>query len=800
MAQDEIGARPEIFANHFWGKDEAGYEALVTRLREARQTCEELKTMFHERAVIEEDYGRRLLKLSKAPLGKDETGTLREALETTRTELETSGNAHIELAQRIRDELQQQCNDFITQQKEKKREQTTIVDKSLRNKQLQMTYVQRVINEAKEKYDGECIKLSGLIASKQSARGKELERLNMKIEKAQQSSQMADQEYKHFVKTMADLTQRWIYDWKAACDTFQTLEEERIEFTKTKIWAYSNLIAAVLVQDDESCERIRMPLEKCDVAKDIATFIKERATGPQIPGMYTTNVNCKWLLERQSVSYVNFYATQKDPGPQYTTANFERNQPYVIKNAVASSELDSSIDNQISSITSSAQAPLSTATRLNTYTPPQLTSQSTPAFINDPTTGNRRASLYASVSSSNVTNTTTKDAPLPATPDAATDDEPLNPQAQQILSVGSNQFSVNTTAFQASRNIEHDPIAAALAELERAEQSGDNLEQPTASANYTPAPSHGTPKPSIPPTTQPPYKPPSQPPPDYFNSTIPQKSEFPPQSSQAQPATPPNISSTNGAPPQPVNQGTVRPDSYRASTAILGITLDAQGRVIQDSLADEYVANGNRLPLESARFQSVNNAARNSIDRGQSSIQAQQFRTSMYQAPNGQYGAQIPSNASMRVNSPQRQSLANNPASQPPLRLNPGLTRNSTIATGYPLGSGHPPAVQPGAFQQNRGPTGFGSQTSTIQRNSTIGRPSKYGGAPGRFNHTADGKPILFHVRAMYDYTANAPEEMSFRVGDIIAVFRTQDDGWWDGEIVDSRVRGLLPSNFVVMI
>ncbi|CAG8452754.1 4380_t:CDS:2 [Paraglomus occultum] len=51
-----------------------GYEALVTRLREARQTCEELKTMFYERAVLEEDYGRRLLKLSKAPLGKDETG------------------------------------------------------------------------------------------------------------------------------------------------------------------------------------------------------------------------------------------------------------------------------------------------------------------------------------------------------------------------------------------------------------------------------------------------------------------------------------------------------------------------------------------------------------------------------------------------------------------------------------------------------------------------------------------------------------------------------------------------------
>ncbi|CAG8521302.1 4262_t:CDS:10, partial [Paraglomus occultum] len=747
MAQIEVDALPEIFANNFWGKDEAGYEALVTRLREARQTCEELKAMFHERAVIEEDYGRRLLKLSKAPLGKDETGTLREAFETTRTELETSGNSHIELAQHIRDELEQQLNSFIVQQKERKREQTAIVDRSLRNKQLQMTYVQR----AKEKYDGECIKLNGLMSSRQSARGKELEKLNMKIEKAQQSSQMADQEYKHFVKTMVDLTQRWNYDWKAACDTFQTLEEERIDFTKNKIWAYSNLIATALVVDDESCERIRMTLEKCDVAKDIATFIKERATGPQIPGMYTT----------KSVSYVNFYATQKDPGLQYTTADFERNQPYVIK-TVANPELDTPIDNQISSITSATQPPLSNATRLNTYTPPQLTSESTPAFINDPTTGSRRASLYASVSSSNAMNATTKDAPLPATPDAITDEEPLNPQAQQILTVGSNQFSVNTTAFI------DDPIAAALAELERAEQSEGNLEQRTTSTQAT-------------------YNPPSQPPPDYFNSTtIPQKPGFP-QSSQA---PPPNVSSTSGAPPQQqtsqsVNQETIRSDSNRTSggNAVLGITLDAQGRVIQDSLAEEYVANGNRLPLDSARFQSVNNATRNSVDRGQSSIQAQQFRTSMYQAaPNGQYGAQVQSNASMRA-----QSLTNTQSQ----RLNPVMTRNSSLINSPPRylsGSGHPPAVlqgQPGPYQQNRGPNNFGSQPSTMQRHSTI--QHKYGGTPGRISYSADGKPILFHVRAMYDYTSNLPEEMSFRVGDIIAIFRTQDDGWWDGEIVDSR-------------
>ncbi|KAJ7258177.1 SH3 domain-containing protein [Mycena rebaudengoi] len=67
-----------------------------------------------------------------------------------------------------------------------------------------------------------------------------------------------------------------------------------------------------------------------------------------------------------------------------------------------------------------------------------------------------------------------------------------------------------------------------------------------------------------------------------------------------------------------------------------------------------------------------------------------------------------------------------------------------------------------------------------------------------------EGKgPILFYVKAIFDYTATIDEEFDFQVGDIIAVTATPEDGWWSGELLDeARRQGgrhVFPSNFVCL-
>jgi hypothetical protein len=58
------------------------------------------------------------------------------------------------------------------------------------------------------------------------------------------------------------------------------------------------------------------------------------------------------------------------------------------------------------------------------------------------------------------------------------------------------------------------------------------------------------------------------------------------------------------------------------------------------------------------------------------------------------------------------------------------------------------------------------------------------------------------HVaKAMYMYQAAIPEELSFAKGDILAVLRLQDDGWWEAEVTGKNGRpGLIPSNYVQQI
>ncbi|KAK4126986.1 hypothetical protein N657DRAFT_687355 [Parathielavia appendiculata] len=52
---------------------------------------------------------------------------------------------------------------------------------------------------------------------------------------------------------------------------------------------------------------------------------------------------------------------------------------------------------------------------------------------------------------------------------------------------------------------------------------------------------------------------------------------------------------------------------------------------------------------------------------------------------------------------------------------------------------------------------------------------------PGRY--TRDGRPILHFARALYMYQAAIPEELGFAKGDVLAILRHQDDGWWEATV-----------------
>lgn len=103
-------------------------------------------------------------------------------------------------------------------------------------------------------------------------------------------SNSIDRDYKAAVKVLQETTNRWNQEWKHACDKFQDLEEERIDFLKSNLWTYANIMSTVCVSDDETCEKIRVNLEKCEVDEVIQAFVQTKGTGQEIPGMSPLSV------------------------------------------------------------------------------------------------------------------------------------------------------------------------------------------------------------------------------------------------------------------------------------------------------------------------------------------------------------------------------------------------------------------------------------------------------------------------------------------------------------------------------
>ena len=123
----------------------------------------------------------------------------------------------------------------------------TGIEKEFKAKQTQETYV----NKAREKYEQDCVRINSYTAQSSLVQGKDLDKINVKLERAQQTVQSNERDFANFAKALADTTQKWELDWKAFCDSCQDMEELRMEFMKDNMWAYANAVSTVCVSDDE---------------------------------------------------------------------------------------------------------------------------------------------------------------------------------------------------------------------------------------------------------------------------------------------------------------------------------------------------------------------------------------------------------------------------------------------------------------------------------------------------------------------------------------------------------------------
>jgi hypothetical protein len=279
VAGDQGPQVPLSFSNQFWGLEERGPDVLISRMQDANTTCNELKTFYNARRALEEEYAHKLFSLARKPLGSTELGTLRASLDVARGETEQMGKQHKLIAEQMKQELEEPLNSFAGGMKERRKIVQNGIERLLKTKIAQT----KSVTGSRDKFEQDCLRIKGYLAQGHMVMGQEERKNKAKLEKTQINMAANSNDYESAVKVLEETVGRWNKEWKAACDKFQDLEEERLDFMKSSLWAFANIASTVCVSDDASCEKIRLSLENCEVEKDIIGFIKSYGTGQEIP-------------------------------------------------------------------------------------------------------------------------------------------------------------------------------------------------------------------------------------------------------------------------------------------------------------------------------------------------------------------------------------------------------------------------------------------------------------------------------------------------------------------------------------
>ena len=72
--------------------------------------------------------------------------------------------------------------------------------------------------QARERYESDCLKLNSYTANASLVQGKELEKLQTKLDRVRQTIGANEQDFKSFVRVLEGTWQKWEGEWKGFCD------------------------------------------------------------------------------------------------------------------------------------------------------------------------------------------------------------------------------------------------------------------------------------------------------------------------------------------------------------------------------------------------------------------------------------------------------------------------------------------------------------------------------------------------------------------------------------------------------
>ncbi|ODV83798.1 hypothetical protein CANARDRAFT_202526 [[Candida] arabinofermentans NRRL YB-2248] len=269
-----------LYAKNFWSVDDSAPHLLMNHFHQGTKTFDTLSLYYKERASIEEEYTRKLNSLTRK-LGlsdHEKSSTLRDSLETLSEETKQLGVSHLSEASKITESILKPLEEFSGDMKARAKATESNIQKMVKHKKG----LEAKVEHSRQKYESLWTKINSAKTEQILLDEREATRLQTKIIKLQQQMIQQRSEYYKLCKDYNTFLETWKDQWYLACETYQEFEEEKIKFLKKSMWEYANAVSSTCLTADQSCENIRLSLEKCSYKTDIKLFAENNGTGNQL--------------------------------------------------------------------------------------------------------------------------------------------------------------------------------------------------------------------------------------------------------------------------------------------------------------------------------------------------------------------------------------------------------------------------------------------------------------------------------------------------------------------------------------
>ncbi|KAI7847226.1 hypothetical protein BDC45DRAFT_576102 [Circinella umbellata] len=575
------------------------------------------------------------------------------------------------------------------------------------------------------------------------------------VQNGKRSSSISN--YRHIVDAADKSVQEWNMAWKKACQQIEVFEHERMELFTSNIWDYANLCSARLLVQDEWSEKIRSQLESCTIEEELVHCIEEYSTGSTTAPTTSDYVEFfAKMFKRESM-----FNKRLPPRPRTmsSTAATVTNKPDEIANCSSIRNNNNNNNHKYSSMVSRKPVATNDAgldALLKRYESTILAknhnnSNTTSGSSNTIFQKNRDNNGHPSVDSTIKAND--NQYPLAQT------QPPTDTQQKHPSSAVSPHSVTHRRQEQTKKRESRPPLEPIQTQQHRSEKQV-LAQQP------------------MPPQQQPPKSPrPQARPAPQMNPSVPSSTDI--NNSN-------NIDNVLRQPPK----SPIMPSPQMAPSCVMNIP---------HSTAPAMSSSAPSQPLSAFSTQQH---------------QPQQSNMMPLQPPTSPMMM-----ASSAPHSPIMTPLQHSPALQPissPMMppTSPGLGHTPQPYSPYPMPTSpmlppHSPIISP----LNNNNAAWAAPANNNSYNNYYNQSPLMSATPQPTTPYADdqqmlpdGRPIMFWVRAKYDYLMNENTEISFKRGSLLAVIgMSQDDGWWNAVKWDEawhrpREQGCIPSNYMEVL